>query len=244
MFRPPTLRSLASSWGARGRCWGGATMSGDPNRRAHARARWSAIRCSARREVRTPRTCSPMMLVAIDRHRVRGGTECRRIVTGTTVQPPRRRPHSPRWGPIHWSWTSTATRRATARSFLVPPGWGSKSLALNTSAYLAGTPTQPGGADVRYAHGERSSVSGGWRARGRVDDTMNLGGIRSRRRTSASSTSCPAWPDAAVVRDSEGGGRASWCPRVLATGRAHAVVLARLKRPYPSLNATSCSTSW
>lgn len=66
--------------------------------------------------------------------------------------------------------------------FLIPPSIGCSTTLLNKDhheAYYAGTPTGPNGELLRR-HGDQMQKlpGGGWRAMGRADDTMNLGGIK------------------------------------------------------------------
>lgn len=66
--------------------------------------------------------------------------------------------------------------------FLIPPSIGLSTTLLNKDhhkAYYAGTPQGPGGVQLRR-HGDQMQKlpGGGWRAMGRADDTMNLGGIK------------------------------------------------------------------
>ncbi|MGQ0723031.1 MAG: AMP-binding protein [Candidatus Eiseniibacteriota bacterium] len=66
--------------------------------------------------------------------------------------------------------------------FLVPPAIGLSQTLLNADhdrVYFAGCPRGPGG-EILRRHGDRfERLAGGWwRAEGRVDDTMNLGGIK------------------------------------------------------------------
>lgn len=66
--------------------------------------------------------------------------------------------------------------------FVVPPSIGLSTTLLNRDhheVYFAGTPKGPGGAVLRR-HGDciESLPGGYWRAHGRADDTMNLGGIK------------------------------------------------------------------
>src|SRR5690606_36251976 len=66
--------------------------------------------------------------------------------------------------------------------FLIPPSIGCSTTLLNKDhheAYYAGTPTGPSGERLRR-HGDQMQKlpGGGWRAMGRADDTMNLGGIK------------------------------------------------------------------
>jgi acetyl-CoA synthetase len=70
----------------------------------------------------------------------------------------------------------------TGEMFLVPPSIGSSTQLLNEDhheVYFAKTPGGPSG-EVLRRHGDRIETmsSGGWRALGRTDDTMNLGGIK------------------------------------------------------------------
>ena len=66
--------------------------------------------------------------------------------------------------------------------FIVPPSIGLSTRLLNRDhhgEYFAGTPRGPGGVPLRR-HGDRMERldNGYYRAQGRMDDTMNLGGIK------------------------------------------------------------------
>ncbi len=66
--------------------------------------------------------------------------------------------------------------------FLVPPSIGCSTTLMNKDhheAYYADTPKGPNGERLRR-HGDQMErlPGGGWRALGRADDTMNLGGIK------------------------------------------------------------------
>ena len=66
--------------------------------------------------------------------------------------------------------------------FIVPPSIGLSTTLLNKDhreVYFAGTPRGPGG-EILRRHGDQMEKlpSGYWRAHGRADDTMNLGGIK------------------------------------------------------------------
>jgi acetyl-CoA synthetase len=66
--------------------------------------------------------------------------------------------------------------------FIVPPSIGLSTTLLNQDhwqVYFAGTPAGPEGQTLRR-HGDQVEklACGGWRALGRADDTMNLGGIK------------------------------------------------------------------
>ena len=65
--------------------------------------------------------------------------------------------------------------------FLVPPAIGISTSLLNRDhheIYYEGVPRGPFGQVLRRHGDEMTTVPGGWRARGRADDTMNLGGIK------------------------------------------------------------------
>jgi acetyl-CoA synthetase len=67
-------------------------------------------------------------------------------------------------------------------AFLIPPSVGMSTTLLNRDhheVYYEGCPTGPSGETLRR-HGDeiRRLPNGYWRAHGRVDDTMNLGGIK------------------------------------------------------------------
>ena len=71
---------------------------------------------------------------------------------------------------------------ATGEVFLIPPTLGYSATLLNRDhdeVYFAGTPPGPDGVPLRR-HGDQIEQLGGgyFRALGRVDDTMNLGGIK------------------------------------------------------------------
>jgi acetyl-CoA synthetase len=70
----------------------------------------------------------------------------------------------------------------TGEAFLVPPSIGLSQTLLNADhheVYYAGCPPGPAGEPLRR-HGDAMQrlPGGAFRARGRVDDTMNLGGIK------------------------------------------------------------------
>lgn len=95
--------------------------------------------------------------------------------------------------------------------FLVPPSIGLSAELLHQdhhAVYFAGTPRGPDGAVLRR-HGDRmESLPGGcWRAQGRADDTMNLGGIKvSSSEIERAVLSLEAVRDAAAVAVSPPGG--------------------------------------
>jgi acetyl-CoA synthetase len=70
----------------------------------------------------------------------------------------------------------------TGELFIVPPSIGLSTTLLNKDhheVYFAGAPRGPHG-EVLRRHGDQMErlSGGGWRAQGRADDTMNLGGIK------------------------------------------------------------------
>jgi len=70
----------------------------------------------------------------------------------------------------------------TGELFIVPPSIGLSTTLLNKDhheVYFAGAPRGPHG-EVLRRHGDQMErlPGGGWRAQGRADDTMNLGGIK------------------------------------------------------------------
>jgi acetyl-CoA synthetase len=70
----------------------------------------------------------------------------------------------------------------TGELFLVPPALGMSQRLLNAShdeVYYEGCPRGPNG-EVLRRHGDRIEVlpGGGYKAQGRADDTMNLGGLK------------------------------------------------------------------
>ncbi len=66
--------------------------------------------------------------------------------------------------------------------FIVPPSIGLSNSLLNKNhheVYFAGTPRGPNGETLRRHGDQMERLPGGhWRAQGRADDTMNLGGIK------------------------------------------------------------------
>jgi acetyl-CoA synthetase len=66
--------------------------------------------------------------------------------------------------------------------FIVPPSIGLSTSLLNKDqheVYFAGTPRGPDGETLRRHGDQMERLPGGyWRAQGRADDTMNLGGIK------------------------------------------------------------------
>jgi len=66
--------------------------------------------------------------------------------------------------------------------FLIPPSLGLSNTLLNkdhADVYFAGTPRGPAGEVLRRHGDQMERLPGGyWRAQGRADDTMNLGGIK------------------------------------------------------------------
>jgi acetyl-CoA synthetase len=70
----------------------------------------------------------------------------------------------------------------TGEAFIVPPSIGLSNTLLNNdhhAIYFAGTPPGPHGQVLRRHGDEMQNLGEGyWRALGRADDTMNLGGIK------------------------------------------------------------------
>jgi len=73
-------------------------------------------------------------------------------------------------------------KRDQGEVFLLPPSIGLSTKLLNKdhhAAYFEGAPTGPNGEKLRRHGDQIEALPGGfWRAHGRVDDTMNLGGIK------------------------------------------------------------------
>ena len=113
-----------------------------------------------------------------------GGTEIGGgYLTGTLVQPCVPAAFStPTLGLDVAILDESGTGAAVGELFLVPPSIGLSSELLNRDhfeEYYEGTPTGPNGRPLRR-HGDYFARLDGpyFRARGRVDDTMNLGGIK------------------------------------------------------------------
>lgn len=113
-----------------------------------------------------------------------GGTELGGgYITGTVVQP------SP---PATFSTPAMALDLAirdeegreteNGEVFLIPPSVGLSTMLVNADhhdVYFAGTPSGPEGVPLRRHGDQIERLAGGYfRAHGRVDDTMNLGGIK------------------------------------------------------------------
>ena len=113
-----------------------------------------------------------------------GGTEIGgAYITGTVVQPSVASAFST--AALGMSLTIRDRRGAESDQgeiFIVPPSIGLSTRLLNRDhhrEYFAGTPQGPGGVPLRR-HGDRMERLGNgyYRAQGRMDDTMNLGGIK------------------------------------------------------------------
>lgn len=95
--------------------------------------------------------------------------------------------------------------------FLIPPSIGLSCTLLNKDhykEYFAGAPGGPHG-EVLRRHGDRMEAlpGGGWRAHGRCDDTMNLGGIKvSSAEIERALQSLPQIAETAAIAVSPGGG--------------------------------------
>ncbi|MEN8149882.1 MAG: AMP-binding protein [Planctomycetota bacterium] len=113
-----------------------------------------------------------------------GGTEIGGgYVTGTVVQPARPGAFSTPAAGLGVVLLDEDGRPADdGEVFLVPPSIGLSTTLLNRDhdeVYHAGAPRGPGG-EILRRHGDRMErdADGCWRAMGRTDDTMNLGGIK------------------------------------------------------------------
>jgi len=99
----------------------------------------------------------------------------------------------------------------TGELFIVPPSIGLSNTLLNKDhhqIYYAGVPTGPHG-EVLRRHGDQMErlSDGRWRALGRADDTMNLGGIKvSSAEIEQVLQSVPGIVETAAVAVSPGGG--------------------------------------
>jgi acetyl-CoA synthetase len=113
-----------------------------------------------------------------------GGTEIGGgYITGTVVQPASPATFStPALGLDFVLLDEEGRETENGEVFLVPPSIGLSNELMNRDhheVYFEGTPAGPGGAVLRR-HGDQIERLGGdyFRAHGRVDDTMNLGGIK------------------------------------------------------------------
>ncbi|HEY0709216.1 MAG TPA: AMP-binding protein, partial [Polyangia bacterium] len=113
-----------------------------------------------------------------------GGTEIGGgYVTGTLIQPAAPATFStPALGSDFVILDEEGRPTDNGEVFLIPPVLGYSETLLNRDhdeVYFAGTPTGPGGVPLRRHGDQIERLPGGYfRAHGRVDDTMNLGGIK------------------------------------------------------------------
>ena len=113
-----------------------------------------------------------------------GGTEIGgAYVTGTVVQPSTPTAcTTPALGIDFLILDEAGRPAANGEAFLRPPSIGLSTTLLNQdhrAVYFDGAPAAPGGVPLRR-HGDRIErlAGGGYRIHGRVDDTMNLGGVK------------------------------------------------------------------
>lgn len=148
---------------------------------------WSALRCfGSTGEASNPEDYLYLMMLAHYRPVIEycGGTEIGGgYITGTVALPA---------APATFTMPALGTRfvlldeeeRETTNGevYLVPPLLGASDRLLNRDhheIYFAGTPRGPGGEPLRRHGDQLEALPGGaYRAHGRVDDTMNLGGIK------------------------------------------------------------------
>ena len=114
-----------------------------------------------------------------------GGTEIGGgHITGTRVQPAAPATFStPALGLDFTILDANGAPADNGELFLLPPSIGLSNELLNRDhhqVYFEGTPEAPGGTGPLRRHGDQVECLGGgyYRAHGRVDDTMNLGGIK------------------------------------------------------------------
>jgi acetyl-CoA synthetase len=211
---------------------------------------WSAIRCfGSTGEVSNPEDMLHLMMLAGYPPVIEycGGTEIGgAFVTGTLVQP---------------CWPATFTTPALGSElvildeagrpaergelFLVPPALGSSQTLLNGDhhrAYHEGTPLGPAGIPLRRHGDEMQRLPGGrFRALGRADDAMNLGGVKvSAAEIERVLDLVPGVLRTAAIADApEGGGPSRLVIYAVPSGSVlHATLLARLQEALTSqLNA-------
>jgi acetyl-CoA synthetase len=113
-----------------------------------------------------------------------GGTEIGGgYITGTMVQPASPSTFStPALGLDFTILDENGVDCDNGELFLIPPSIGLSNQLLNRdhhNVYFAGTPQRPDGISLRRHGDQMQRLPGGYyRAHGRVDDTMNLGGIK------------------------------------------------------------------
>jgi acetyl-CoA synthetase len=149
---------------------------------------WSAIRCfSSTGEASTPHEMHWLMARAGYKPVIEycGGTEIGGgYITGTVLQPQAASAFStPALGCDFVVIDEHGTRADNGELALIAPILGSSNRLLNRDhheVYFAGMPLGPNG-EVLRRHGDQVERVGGgyYRALGRVDDTMNLGGIKT-----------------------------------------------------------------
>jgi acetyl-CoA synthetase len=148
---------------------------------------WSAIKAfSSTGECSNPEDMLYLMALAGYKPIIEycGGTEIGGgYITGTLVQPASPSTFStPALGLDFAILDENGRDCENGELFLIPPSIGLSNELLNRDhreVYFEGTPARPGGAKLRR-HGDQMERLGGgyFRAHGRVDDTMNLGGIK------------------------------------------------------------------
>ena len=147
---------------------------------------WSAIRCfSSTGECSNPDDMAYLMQLANDKPVIEycGGTEIGGgYVTGTMVQPAYPGTFStPALGTQFVLLNEEGNESDIGEVFLVPPTMGLSNRLLNRDhhqVYYQGTPSYQGQITRRHGDQLQKLENGYFRALGRVDDSMNLGGIK------------------------------------------------------------------
>ncbi|HZO15346.1 MAG TPA: AMP-binding protein, partial [Polyangiaceae bacterium] len=146
---------------------------------------WSAIRCfSSTGEASTPDEMLWLMACAGNKPIIEycGGTEIGGgYITGTVVQP--QAPSTFSTPALGCDIVLIDVEENKGELALLPPMLGSSNRLLNGDhhgVYFEGMPAGPQGQVLRRHGDEMEHLGGGYyRAHGRVDDTMNLGGIKT-----------------------------------------------------------------
>ncbi len=176
---------------------------------------WNAIKCfSSTGEVSNPKEMEYLMQLANNKPVIEycGGTEIGGgYVTGTMVQPNIASTFSTQALGGEFVLLDEKQQPATkGELFLIPPIMGLSNSLLNRNhhkVYFEGTPTYQGQPLRRHGDQLERLENGYYKAQGRVDDAMNLGGIKvSSVQIEAIVNSLPFIKETAAIAVSPGGG--------------------------------------
>lgn len=156
------------------------------NERSMEKFDWNAIKCfSSTGEVSNPEEMEYLMRLANNKPVIEycGGTEIGGgYVTSTMVQPNIASAFSTQaLGGEFVLLDENNNKSAKGELFLIPPIMGLSTMLLNSNhdeVYYKGTPTNEGKVLRRHGDQLEQLKNGYYKAQGRVDDAMNLGGIK------------------------------------------------------------------